>query len=186
MHRGKSGERSVKFLPTSLSGAYVIEPELREDERGFFTRVLCVNEFSEHGLNTDWLQANMARSHAKGTTRGMHYQREPHAEAKLVRCTQGSVFDAIIDMRSNSATYQQWFGVELSASNLKMLYVPEGFAHGYQVLEENSEMHYMVSALYAPEAEDGVRWDDPKVAIDWPIKDSVQVSDKDQQWSLLV
>lgn len=175
----------MKFLPIALSGAFVIEPELREDERGFFARVLCVNEFAEHGLCTQWLQANIAHNKFKGTTRGMHYQHAPNAEVKLVRCTRGSVFDAIIDMRPNSVTYQQWFGVELSESNQKMLYVPTGFAHGYQVLEDDSELHYMVSALYAPESEDGVRWNDSKVAIDWPITESVQLSEKDQQWSLL-
>lgn len=175
----------MKFLPTSLSGAFVIELEPREDERGFFARVLCVNEFTEHGLCTQWLQANIAFNKFKGITRGMHYQHVPNAEAKLVRCTRGSVFDAIIDMRPNSLTYRQWFGVELSESNQKMLYVPTGFAHGYQVLEDNSELHYMVSAEYAPESEDGVRWNDPVVAIAWPITDAVQLSDKDLQWSLL-
>jgi len=175
----------MHFQPTPLDGAFVIEPDLREDDRGFFARVLCVNEFAEKGLCTNWLQANMAFTKYKGTTRGLHYQHEPNAETKLARCTRGSVFDVIIDMRSSSATYQQWFGVELSESNRKMLYVPEGFAHGYQVLQDNSELHYMVSALYAPESEAGVRWDDPSVGIQWPITDDVQLSDKDLEWSLL-
>jgi len=175
----------VKFLPTSLSGAFLIEPEPREDERGFFARVMCVDEFAEHGLCTQWMQANIAFNKFKGITRGMHYQHEPNAEVKLVRCTRGSVFDAIIDMRLNSATYRQWFGVELNESNQKMLYVPAGFAHGYQVMQDDSELHYMVSAQYAPESEDGVLWNDVSVAIDWPITDSVQLSDKDCQWPLL-
>lgn len=175
----------MKFLPTPLVGAFVIEPELRTDERGFFARVLCVDELGEQGLCTQWMQANIAFNKFKGITRGMHYQHEPNAEVKLVRCTRGSVFDAIIDMRPNSSTYRQWFGVELSESNQKMLYVPTGFAHGYQVLQDNSELHYMVSAKYAPQSEAGVRWDDPKIAIGWPITESVQLSEKDEQWSLL-
>jgi len=148
----------MKFLPTSLAGAFLIEPEPRGDERGFFARVMCVNEFAEHGLGTQWMQANMAFNKFKGITRGMHYQHEPNAEAKLVRCTRGSIFDAIIDMRPNSITYQQWFGAELNDSNQKMMYVPTGFAHGYQVLQDNTELHYMVSALYAPESEGDKAW----------------------------
>lgn len=175
----------MKFLPTSLVGAYVIEPEPREDDRGYFARVLCVDELAEQGLCTEWLQANVAFNKFKGITRGMHYQHEPNAEVKLVRCTRGSVFDAIVDMRPNSSSYKQWYGVELSESNQKMLYVPAGFAHGYQVLKDNSELHYMVSARYAPESEGGVRWDDPQIAIDWPLKENVQLSDKDAKWSLL-
>ncbi len=175
----------MKFRNTPLEGAYLIEPELREDERGFFARVLCVDEFAEHGLCTQWKQANIAYNKFKGITRGMHYQHSPNAEVKLVRCTRGAVFDAMIDMRPSSDTYRQWFGAELSESNQTMLYIPEGFAHGYQVLEDNSELHYMVSALYAPESEAGVRWNDPAVNIRWPLTDAVQLSEKDQQWTLL-
>lgn len=175
----------MKFNRTPLADLFLVEPEPREDERGFFARVFCVDEFSEHGLRTDWLQANVAYNKFKGITRGMHYQHSPNAEVKLVRCTRGSVFDAVIDMRSDSATYRQWFGVELSESNQSMLYIPEGFAHGYQVLADDSEVHYMVSARYAPESEGGVRWNDPLVNIDWPMRDAVQLSDKDEQWSLL-
>jgi len=175
----------VKFGPTSLNDAYIIEPELREDERGFFSRVFCVNEFADHGLCTEWQQANIAFNKFRGITRGLHYQHEPNAEVKLVRCTRGAVFDVIVDMRPESSTYRKWFGAQLSESNQKMLYVPAGFAHGYQVLQDNSELHYMVSALYAPESEDGVRWNDPNIAIDWPITDDVQLSEKDQHWSLL-
>jgi len=174
------------FQTTPLEGLYLIEPELREDDRGFFARVFCVDEFESHGLCTKWLQANIAHNKFKGITRGMTYKNRPNAEIKLVRCTKGSVFDAVIDMRPESSSYRQWYGCELSESNKKMLYVPEGFAHGYQVLQDDSELHYMVSALYAPKSEDGVRWNDPAVAIEWPIKEDVQLSDKDQQWSLLI
>jgi len=175
----------MKFTSTPLADLFLIEPELREDERGFFTRVFCVDEFAEHGLKTNWLQANVAYNKFKGITRGMHYQHSPNAEVKLVRCTRGSVFDAVVDMRPDSATYRQWYGAELSESNNRMLYVPEGFAHGYQVLSDDSEVHYMVSARYAPESEGGVRWNDPLVNIDWPMRDAVQLSEKDEQWSLL-
>lgn len=175
----------MKFQSTPLSGLYLIEPEPREDERGFFARVFCVDEFAEHALCTDWLQANVAYNKFKGITRGMHYQHSPNAEVKLVRCTRGSVFDAVIDMRPDSATYLHWYGAQLSELNQNMLYIPEGFAHGYQVLADNSELHYMVSARYAPESEAGVRWNDPLVNIDWPIANGVQLSDKDEQWSLL-
>lgn len=175
----------MKFKSTPLADLFVIEPEPREDERGFFARVFCIDEFAERGMRTDWLQANVAYNKFKGITRGMHYQHSPNAEVKLVRCTRGSVFDAVIDMRPGSATYRQWYGAELSESNQNMLYVPEGFAHGYQVLADDSELHYMVSARYAPESEDGVLWNDPLVDINWPIRDAVQLSDKDEQWSLL-
>ncbi len=175
----------MKFQSTPLDDLFLIEPEPREDERGFFARVFCVDEFSKQGLCTNWVQANVAYNKFKGITRGMHYQHSPNAEIKLVRCTKGSVFDAVVDMRADSATFQQWFGVELTESNQKMLYIPEGFAHGYQVLSDDSELHYMVSARYAPESEAGVLWNDPLVNIDWPIRESVQLSDKDKQWSLL-
>lgn len=175
----------MKFQATPLAGAFLIEPELREDERGFFARVFCVDEFAEHGLCTQWMQANIAYNKFKGITRGMHYQHSPNAEVKLVRCTRGSVFDAMIDMRPTSATFRQWFGAELSETNQAMLYIPEGFAHGYQVLQDNSELHYMVSALYAPESEAGVGWDDPLVNVKWPITTDVQLSEKDKQWPLL-
>lgn len=175
----------MKFESTPLADLFLVEPEPRTDERGYFARVLCVDEFAEEGLCTQWLQANVAFNKFKGITRGMHYQHSPNAEVKLVRCTRGSVFDAVIDMRPDSPTFRQWFGAELSESNQKMLYIPEGFAHGYQVLADKSELHYMVSARYAPESEGGVRWNDPLVDIDWPIRDAVQLSEKDEQWSLL-
>ena len=173
------------FDPTPLDGAYVIQPERRGDERGFFTRTYCVNEFAELGLNTTLCQANAAYTAARGTTRGMHYQIEPHSEVKLLRCTRGRVFDAIVDMRENSKTYLQWFGVELNAENGTQLYVPEGFANGYQVLEDDSEISYLVSQFYEPSAERGLRWDDPRIGIEWPLTADVEISDKDAAWELL-
>lgn len=170
------------FKETKLSGAFVIELEKRGDERGFFARTFCREEFSAKGLNTQLAQANMAYSRYQGTLRGMHYQISPHEEAKLVRCTRGRIFDVAVDLRPDSATYRQWFGVELSAENYQMFYIPEGFAHGYQTLCDHVELIYMVSAFYAPEAERGVRWDDPCFGIEWPMAPEV-ISDKDQQWA---
>ncbi len=173
------------FTPTNLSGAFVIEPELRQDDRGHFARTFCQQEFARHGLEEQLVQGNMAFSRQVGVTRGMHYQNAPNAETKLVRCTRGRVFDAMVDLREDSATYRQWFGIELNTENNLQLYVPRGFAHGYQVLEADSELSYLVSAFYSPESEAGIRWDDPAIGIDWPIKDNVELSEKDQQWSLL-
>lgn len=175
----------MQFTALTLDGAFLITPEKREDDRGFFARVFCVEEFNQHTLCTQWQQANVAHNKQRGITRGMHYQHAPDAEVKLVRCTKGSVFDAIVDMRPDSSTFRQWLGVELSEQNQHMLYVPTGFAHGYQVLEDNSDLHYMVSAGYAPESEDGLRWNDPAVGIEWPISSGVLLSEKDKNWSLL-
>jgi len=175
----------MQFIETGLDGAYLLTPEPRSDDRGYFARVFCVDEFSALGLCTDWKQANIAHNKLKGITRGMHYQHEPDAEVKLVRCTKGSVYDAIVDMRPNSKTYRQWYGAELTEKNQHQLYVPTGFAHGYQVLEDNSDLHYMVSAMYSPTSEDGVRWNDPSIGIQWPIASDVLLSDKDETWSLL-
>jgi len=173
------------FEATPLAGAFVIHPERREDARGHFVRTFCENEFAEHGLSTAFVQANAAWNTRRGIVRGMHRQVSPHEEVKVVRCTQGSVFDAIVDVRENSPTRHQWFGLNLSAENGLQLYVPEGFAHGYQVLEDNSELVYLVSAHYAPGAESGLRWNDPKVGIVWPINDNIDISDKDAEWPLL-
>ena len=173
------------FSSVKLTGAYLITPEAREDDRGFFARVFCVDEFEQQGLCCEWQQANIAHNKLKGITRGMHYQHAPDDEVKLVRCTKGSVFDAIVDMRVDSPTYRQWYGATLTEANQHMLYVPSGFAHGYQVLEDNTDLHYMVSARYAPQSEAGVRWDDPLIGIDWPITADVLLSDKDKTWSLL-
>jgi len=173
------------FQETPLAGAYVIDPERREDDRGFFARIYCAREFSELGLSTDLAQCNIAYNLTSGILRGMHFQKAPHQEVKLVRCTMGSVFDAIVDVRPESPTYRQWFGVELSAQNRRQLYVPKGFAHGYLTLEDNSELTYQVSEFYTPEAEAGLRWNDPAVGIEWPAIEIQDISEKDGRWPLL-
>lgn len=171
----------MKFIETRLPRAYVIELEKREDERGFFCRTWCKREFAEHGL-VDWIvQTNLSHNKRKGTLRGMHYQVEPRSEVKIVRCTRGAIFDVIIDLRPNSPTYMQWIGVELSSDNHKMLYVPESFAHGFQTLDDNTEVVYQVSEFYTPDAERGIRYDDPAFDIRWPLAVAV-ISDKDRRW----
>ncbi len=158
----------MKFNSTPLKDAFIIEIDAISDERGFFARSWCAREFEKHGLNSRLSQSNLSFNHQSGTLRGMHFQRSPHAEAKLVRCTRGRIFDAIIDIRPSSDTYGKWFGAELSADNHRMMYVPEGFAHGYLTLEDNTEVFYQVSEFYAPESEGGIRYDDPHIGILWP------------------
>ena len=170
------------FQETKLKGAFIIELEKHKDERGYFSRAWCQKEFTAHGLNPNMVQANVAFSLKKGTLRGMHYQAEPYQEAKLVRCVRGKVFDVIIDLRPNSVTYRQWFGVELTPGNQTMLYVPEGFAHGYQTLLDNTEVFYLVSQFYTPDSERGVRWNDSAFGIDWPKTTDLIISKKDQSW----
>lgn len=170
------------FAETKLPGAFIIEVERLEDERGFFARAWCKKEFEAHSLNSDWAQANLAFSRRRGTLRGLHYQVAPYEEAKLVRCIRGAIYDVIVDLRPESPTYRQWLGVELTADNHKMLYVPEGFAHGYQTLADNTETFYQVSQFYSPESERGLRYDDPAFGIEWPIDVQV-ISDKDKSWS---
>ena len=171
------------FTETPLKGAYIIEPERIEDERGFFARSWCVEEFKKHGLNPNLVQCNISFNKKKGTLRGMHYQAAPHEEAKLVRCTKGALYDAIIDLRGDSPTFKHWFGVELTAENRKALYIPEGFAHGFQTLEDNTEVFYQMSEFYHPECSRGVRWDDPAFGIEWPTS-QITVSPKDNSYSL--
>lgn len=170
------------FQETRLKGAYVIEPERIEDRRGFFARTWCTRDFETAGLNPLMVQCNISFNAKKGTIRGMHYQRAPHEEAKLVRCTKGAIFDVIIDLRPKSTTYIEWVGVELTSDNHKMLYVPEGFAHGYQTLTDNSEVFYQVSQYYTPGAEQGIRWDDSLFGIKWPEFKYRFISDKDKNW----
>lgn len=169
------------FQATELPGAYILELERREDERGFFARTWCQAEFAAQGLVSKLVQANMSFNHTAGTLRGMHYQHAPHAETKLVRCLRGAIYDVIIDLRPESPTYMQWVGVELTADNGRMLYVPEGFAHGFQTLEDRTEVAYQVSAFYTPAAEGGARYDDPRFGIRWPRPVAV-ISDKDRAW----
>ncbi len=159
------------FLPTPLAGAYVLEMEPRGDERGFFARSFCQEEFEKLGLNPHIAQTNVSYNKRRGTLRGMHYQAPPHAEAKLVRCTRGAIWDAIIDLRPDSPTFKRWHAVELSAANRRALYVPEGFAQGFQSIVDETEVLYYMSHPYRPESARGLRWDDPAFGIAWPVAD---------------
>lgn len=172
----------MKFTPLSLSGTYVIELEPIEDNRGFFAMSWQPEAFASRGLETHIAQCNLSFNHQKGTIRGMHFQREPYAEVKLLRCTTGAIFDALIDLRPESPTYLQWEAVELTAENRRMLYIPKGLAHGYQTLADNTEVSYQVSETYHPEAADGVRWNDPAFNIQWPLPCS-QISSRDEAWA---
>lgn len=169
----------MRFLETPLSGAYVIELDRIEDERGFFARAFCAEELVAHGLNPRVAQCNVSFNRRRGTLRGMHWQGPPHEESKLVRCTAGALYDVIVDVRPGSPTYRSWFCAELTADNRRMLYVPEGFAHGFQTLADDTEIFYMMGDSYHPECARGVRFDDPQLAIRWPIADP-QVSDRDR------
>jgi len=172
------------FTETSLAGTFLIDIQPNEDSRGFFSRSWCQNEFADHGLVTEIRQMNIAFNRHSGTLRGLHYQNEPHAEAKTVSCVNGAAFDVAVDLRESSPTYLQWIGYELSAENHRSLYIPEGFAHGYQTLAKNTELRYLVSEFYAPGAESGIRYDDPAIGIAWPSPPQV-ISDKDKSWPLL-
>lgn len=167
------------FQSTKLPGAYLIDLEKKGDERGFFARVFCQNEFDQNQLETNFIQVNNSLSAQKGTLRGIHYQLHPKSEVKLVRCIKGSLFDVIVDLRADSATFGQWFGAELSAENRRMMYVPRGFGHAFLTLEDNTEALYMVSEAYSPQHERGIRWDDPRFNIAWPSPPSI-ISDKDR------
>src|ERR1051326_1710668 len=159
----------MKFAQTSLSGVWVIDPELREDERGFLARTYCEKEFSAHELNTCWPQCNLTLTRKRGMVRGLHYQAEPKPEIKLIRCAAGAVFDVVVDVRRESATFGRWEGFELTAENRRLLYVPGGFAHGFQCLTDNCELFYQMSEFYVPELARGVRWNDARIGIRWPI-----------------
>ena len=171
----------MQLKPTSLKDAYVIELDLKSDSRGFFARTFCAAEFEERGLKPVVAQANLSYNYKQATLRGMHYQLPPAAETKLIRCTRGAVYDAIIDLRPDSPTYLQHFGIELSADNHKSLYVPEMFAHGYLTLSDNVEVIYQVGEFYSPGSERGIRYDDPAFAIEWPLEVRV-ISEKDAAW----
>ena len=157
------------FTETKLKGVFVVEPKRFEDERGFFAQTFTQREFEEHGLNSRVAECNLSYNRRRGTLRGMHFQSPPRAQAKLVRCTAGAIFDVAIDLRPGSPTFMQWVGVELTAANRLMLFVPEGFAHGYQTLADETEVFYQVSDVYAPECAGGVRWDDPAFGVVWPL-----------------
>lgn len=169
------------FSPIPLKGAFVLELEERGDERGFFARSFCQKEFQEHGLNPRIAQCSISWTGKRGTLRGMHYQVAPFEEVKIVRCTRGRVYDVIIDLRPTSETFKRYFAVELSGVNHKQIYVPEGFAHGMQVLEDDSEVFYQVSEFYSPECSRGVRWNDPAFGIEWPISNPIMI-DRDRNY----
>jgi dTDP-4-dehydrorhamnose 3,5-epimerase len=171
----------VIFNHTKLDGAYIIDLDRHEDERGFFARTWCHQEFRKHGLNADIAQTSISFNKQAGTLRGMHFQIEPYEETKLVRCTRGALYDVIIDLRAKSPTFRQWISIELSAGNYRTLYIPAGFAHGFITLEDNTEATYLISDPYVPDSASGIRWDDPAFNVKWPRAIEV-VSGKDLEW----
>jgi dTDP-4-dehydrorhamnose 3,5-epimerase len=174
----------MRFIATNLDGAWVIEPQLHEDSRGLFARTYCAREFREQGLADRFVQCNTSWNAHKGTVRGLHYQLPPSSEVKLVRCTAGALWDVIVDLRPDSPTYLQHVGVELSARNRFALYIPEMFAHGFQTLEEGTEVFYQMSEFYAPKLSRGIRYDDPKLRVKWPLP-VASISDQDLSWAFL-
>jgi dTDP-4-dehydrorhamnose 3,5-epimerase len=174
----------MKFTPTSLAGVWLVELELREDERGFLARTYCDHEFAAHGLNACWPQCNLTLTRQRGMIRGMHFQRDPKPEIKLVRCAAGAIYDVLVDVRRNSPTFGNWEGFELTGANRRQLYVPGGIAHGFQCLTDNCEVFYMMSEFYAPELAAGLRWNDPQVGIRWPIENPT-LSERDRGLPLL-
>jgi dTDP-4-dehydrorhamnose 3,5-epimerase len=168
----------MKFSPTKLPGVWIVDLEKHEDERGFFARTWCRREFEEHSLNPNLVQCSVSFNRKKGTLRGMHYRIAPHAESKLVRCTRGAIYDVAVDLRTTAPTYKNWITVELTAENSHALYIPEGFAHGFQTLEDDTEVFYQMSEFYQPECSRGIRWNDPALNIQWPIANPF-LSDRD-------
>lgn len=175
---------SLNFKSTDIASAVLIDPVLRQDHRGYFARAWCLREFGEHGIKFVPVQANIGSSVRKGTLRGMHFQEEPALEAKLVSCTRGAIFDVVVDLRPESPTYLKWYGIELRAEDHRMMYIPERCAHGYQTLEDGTEMFYLTSQFYVPSAARGVRFDDPAFGIRWPLPPTA-LSDQDLNWPLL-
>ncbi|MDN3555273.1 dTDP-4-dehydrorhamnose 3,5-epimerase [Halomonas maura] len=174
----------MKFTETNLKDAYLIELEPRGDDRGFFARTMCRDEFSRRRLDSDFVQQNTSFSVQRGTLRGLHFQKPPYGEDKLVRCLNGAIVDVIVDIRADSETYMQHQMFELTSRNRLQLYVPKGFAHSFMTLEDNTEVSYLVTSYYAPQAEDGLRYDDEALGIEWPLSVTV-VSDKDTRWPLI-
>jgi len=168
----------MQFEATPLDGSYIVYPEVREDERGWFARTYCKKEFARIGHQKEWVQLNHSSSKDKGTLRGLHYQLKPYSEVKLVRCVFGKVFDVIVDLREGSESFLQWFAAEISEENRKMMYIPEGFAHGFQCLTDNCQLIYHHSEFYNPEAEAGLKFDDPRLNIKWPFP-VTNISDRD-------
>ena len=171
----------MKFTEMPIAGVILVELEPASDDRGFFARTYCREEFTRHGLDPEIAQCSMAFSAKAGTVRGMHYQRDPHGEVKLIRCTRGAVYDVVVDLRSDSSTFRRWYGVELSADNRRMLYIPRGIAHGYQSLQDGTEISYQMSTPYHPEAAAGVRWDDPAFGVIWPLEVTV-IAERDRTY----
>ena len=171
----------MTFTETELKGVWLVSPEPAADDRGFFARTWCEREFAAHGLTARWVQCNLSFNRRRGTLRGLHYQRAPHEETKLVRCTMGAIYDVVLDLRRDSATFRKHVAVELSASNRQMLYIPEGCAHGFQTLVDDTEVFYQMSAFYAPDHAAGVRWDDPAFGISWPVSDPI-LSGRDRRF----
>jgi dTDP-4-dehydrorhamnose 3,5-epimerase len=170
------------FTETPLRGAFLVEPEKFEDSRGFFALSWSERDFAARGLNAHLAECNISFNHKRGTLRGMHFQIEPHAQAKLVRCTMGAIYDVLVDLRPASSTFMKWTAAELTADNHRMLFIPEGFAHGFQTLTDDTEVFYQMSSPYVPEAASGLRWNDPALAIEWPLEVSV-ISERDTQWA---
>lgn len=170
------------FTATKLKGVYLIEPSRYEDERGFFASSFSQREFESHGLAVQFVENNISFNHRRGTLRGLHYQVAPYAQAKLVRCTRGTVFDVAVDLRTGSPTYKKWVGIELSAVNRHLMYVPKGCAHGYQTLEDDTEVFYQVSDYYLLETNRGYRWNDPAFGIEWPFPDEYIINERDANY----
>jgi dTDP-4-dehydrorhamnose 3,5-epimerase len=174
----------MKFIRGELDGVWIIELEKHMDERGYFTRTWCAEEFERNGLNPLLVQCSTSYNHKRGTLRGMHYQAAPHGEAKLIRCTRGAIYDVALDLRPGSPTFKRWMGVELEAGGNRMLYIPEGFAHGFQTLQDESEVLYQMSESFHPESARGARWDDVETGIQWPIRNPI-MSERDRTLPLL-
>ena len=175
----------MRFTETPLEGLWIVDSEPRADDRGSFARVFAAEAFEAQGLACDVVHINTSANVSAGTVRGMHFQRGEHAEIKIVRCTRGAVYDVVVDVREDSPTRHHWYGLELDAESRRQLYIPKGFAHGFQTLVPNSELTYLVSAAYAPDAEGGLRWDDPTIGITWPLDGASAISDKDRAWPLV-
>ena len=172
----------MNFIPTNIRDVLIVESQAHVDDRGSFARAWCCREFAEHGLGDTFKQANSVYSSNRGTLRGMHYQYAPHEEVKLMRCTRGGIYDVAVDVRPQSPTYKQWIAVELTDKNNRMLYVPQGFAHGYLTLVDDTEVYYLASQFYAPDYEAGLRWNDPAIGIQWPDLGGLSLSTKDKNW----
>jgi dTDP-4-dehydrorhamnose 3,5-epimerase len=174
--------RGVIFTPTTIAGAWLIDLERNKDERGFFARSFCKNDFDRRGLHSEFRQCSVSFNSRAGTLRGLHYQAPPHGEIKIVRVTRGAIYDVIVDIRPHSHSYRSWFGVELTADNYRQLYIPECVAHGFQSLVDGSEVYYQISTEYVPEAARGIRWNDPAFSIQWPAADGTILSPRDRQY----